>query len=124
VAAGGVPENSCIGFGYNLLTFADPTALQQLLRAEQFVQLPGTHNVEGQTTVELMSTCDGKPGDAAIYLNADTLVPVEVIQLGPEETPAPEPLLTFEVVPATPDNLSNMKLQLPSDFTEVLQGSG
>jgi hypothetical protein len=121
-AAGGVPENPCIGFGYNLLTFADPTALQQELHAEQFVQLPGTHVVNGQTTVELASTCDGKVGIAAIYLNAASLIPVEVVNLSPDGTPDPDPLLTFEVVPATAANLANLKLQIPSGFTEVLQG--
>jgi hypothetical protein len=121
VAAGGVPENPCIGFGYNLLTFADPTALQQELHAEQFIQLPGTHVVNGQTTVELASACDGKVGNAAIYLNDDTLVPVEVVNLF-AGTPDPDPLLTFEVVPATSANLANLKLQIPSGFTEVPQG--
>ena len=120
-AGGGAPENPCIGFGFSLLTFANPAALQQLLSAEDFVQLPGARDVNGQHTVELMSTCNGKPGNAAIYLNAETLVPVEVVQMF-NGIPDPDPLLTFEVVPATPPNLANLKLEIPPGFTQVPQG--
>lgn len=121
VAAGGVPENPCIGFGFSLLTFANPAALQQLLSADDFVQQPGTTDVNGQSAVELMSTCNGKPGNAAIYLNAHTLVPVEVVQMF-NGTPDPDPLLTFEVVPATSANLTHLTLEIPSGFTQVPQG--
>jgi len=120
-AAGGVPENPCVGFGFSLLTFANPAALQQLLSAEEFVQQPGTSDVNGQSTVELMSTCNGKPGNAAIYLNADTLVPVEVVQMF-NGIPDPDPLLRFEVVPATPANLAHLTLEIPSGFTQAPQG--
>jgi hypothetical protein len=77
--------------------------------------------VNGQNTVELTSTCNGKPGNAAIYLNAETLVPVELVQLF-NGTPDPAPLLTFEVVPATSANLANLELEIPLGFTEVPQG--
>ena len=56
-----------------------------------------------------------------VYLNTETLVPVEVVQMF-NGIPDPDPLLTFEVVPATPANLANLKLEIPPGFTQVPQG--
>lgn len=115
----GVVTNPCDGVGANMLTFADPTALQQELKAEQFVRVPGTQVVDGQTTVELESSCNAKPV-ATIYLNANTLLPVEMMPLLP---PIPEPhnpfVMHFAILPATPANLAHLKLQIPAGFTQV-----
>ncbi len=115
----GVDTNPCNGVGENMLTFANPTALQQELKAEQFVRVPGTQVVDGQTTVELESSCNAKPV-AMIYLNADTLLPVEMMPLLPPIPELRNPfVMHFTVLPATPANLAHLKLQIPAGFTQV-----
>jgi hypothetical protein len=119
----GVDTNPCHGTGANMATFADPTALQQELTAEQFVRVPGTQVVEGQTTVELESSCDAKPV-AMIYLNAETLLPVEFIPLLPPIPTLPNPfVMHFAILPATPANLAHLELQIPAGFTQIPAGA-
>lgn len=119
----GVVTNPCDGVGANMLTFADPTALQQELKAEQFVRVPGTQVVDGQTTVELESSCNATPV-AIIYLNADTLLPVEMMPVLPPIPESHNPfVMHFAILPATSANLVNLKLQLPTGFTQVPAGT-
>ena len=119
-AAGPAP-NPCDGIGFNFLTFADPVALQQQLDAQQFVRVPGTQVVNGQTTIELEASCGAKPV-FAIYLDPDTLLPVEMMPILAGTTPVTGLTTTFRVLPASPTNLNNLRLQIPPGFTRVPMG--
>jgi hypothetical protein len=120
-AVGPVP-NPCDGIGFNFLTFADPVALQQQLDAQRFVRVPGTQVVRGKTTIELESSCGSKPV-FAMYLDPDTLLPVEMMPILAGTTPVTGLTTTFNVLPATPGNLKSLDLQIPPGFSRVPMGS-